>query len=172
MSAEFISNLFRHGNVLKRRRKGRTLRVSARHRFGRWDRGPAFGPAFIVTVRPCCGRIRSCARVALSGVEALRLRGSTACGCPVTVWAAGAELLHLPAAGIAWATVRGSIRGAEVSEPRWLAELAERLQLHRLVIRRLCFHTSLAVVKTRFVAERSDDVLQSVIPSKNIHSKR
>jgi hypothetical protein len=30
-----ISNLFRHGNVLGRRRKGRTLRVSARHRFGR-----------------------------------------------------------------------------------------------------------------------------------------
>jgi hypothetical protein len=64
MSTEFISNLFRHGNVLKRRRKGRTLHVSARHRFGRWDRGAAFGPAFIVAVRPCCGRIRSCARVA------------------------------------------------------------------------------------------------------------
>src|SRR4051812_543258 len=59
-----------------------------RHRLGRWDRGSVFRPAFIVAAGPAAiGTLR---------VTALRLRGSTACGCPGAVWAAEAGLLHLP----------------------------------------------------------------------------
>ena len=51
-SSGIISNLFRHGNVVERRREGPSPSVSPPcHRFGRRDRGSVSGPAFIVAVR-------------------------------------------------------------------------------------------------------------------------
>jgi len=44
------------------------------------------------------------------GGKALRLRGSTACVCLGAVWAAGAELPHLPAASLCWAKCAGARR--------------------------------------------------------------